>query len=166
MFYNRGHIGPAIRQAEDAFTHFELESLPSGQWGYMHFPCTVRFARTLGKEYPAQTGKFHTMWGDFGSYKNPAALEFECFQMLALGARCLIGDQLEPGGRLTPAVYRLVGDVYEQVEAAEPWRRGGAARVRLTGTYRFHRSCEHCRLDAARVLVRVMSETDNRPVVP
>lgn len=124
VFYNRGHIGPAVRQSADAFTHFELESLPSGQWGYMHFPCTVRFARTLGREYLAQTGKFHTMWGDFGSYKNPAALEFECFQMLALGVRCLIGDQLEPGGRLTPAVYRLVGGVYEQVEAVEPWCRG------------------------------------------
>lgn len=56
------------------------------------------------------------------------------------------------------------------VSGAQDWqifqRRGGAARVRLTGTYRLHRSCEDCRLDAARVLVRVMSETDNRPVVP
>ena len=121
IFYNRGHVGIPHRAAAESFSHFELESLPSGFWGYLHFPCTVRYARTLGKEYLAQTGKFHTMWGDFCSYKNKAALEFECFNMLALGAKCLIGDQLEPCGRLTPAVYELVGGVYAQIEEKEPW---------------------------------------------
>lgn len=121
IFYNRGHIGTPHRRSRDTYTHFELESLPSGIWGYLHFPTTVRYARTLGKEYMAHTGKFHTMWGDFHSYKNQAALEFECFQMLAQGAKCLIGDQLNPNGKLSESVYELIGRVYRQVEEKEPW---------------------------------------------
>ena len=38
IFYNRGHIGPEHRPALDTYTHWELESLPSGGWGYLHFP--------------------------------------------------------------------------------------------------------------------------------
>lgn len=121
IFYNAGHVGPDVRSAADAYTHFELESLPSGLWGYQHFPVTQRYARTLGLETLGHTGKFHTMWGDFHSFKNRAALEYECFRMLALGSRCLIGDQLHPDGRIDPHVYALVGAVYAEVERKEPW---------------------------------------------
>lgn len=38
IFYNAGHIGTRHRPGADAYTHFELESLPSGGWGYLHFP--------------------------------------------------------------------------------------------------------------------------------
>ena len=48
IFYNRGHVGPHNRRNMGAFTHWELESLPSGHWGYIHFPLTIRYARTLG----------------------------------------------------------------------------------------------------------------------
>jgi alpha-L-fucosidase len=92
IFYNSGHVGPRHRLAREAYTHYELESLPSGGWGYLHFPQAMRYARTLQRDCMGMTGKFHTSWGDFGSYKNQAALEFECFHMLALGAKCSIGD--------------------------------------------------------------------------
>ncbi|MCM3712979.1 alpha-L-fucosidase [Alkalihalobacillus oceani] len=121
IFYNRGHIGTDHRSVKDAFTHFELESLPSGHWGYAHFPITMHYARTLGIDCLGQTGKFHTMWGDFHSFKNQAALEYECFRMLALNAKCMIGDQLEPNGKLSPAVYDLIGKVYQQVSLKERW---------------------------------------------
>ncbi len=127
IFYNAGHVGPYQRRTREAYTHFELESLPSGGWGYVHFPTTMRYARTLGRDCLGMTGKFHTSWGDFHSFKNPAALEFECFRMLALGAKCSIGDQLHPSGRLCPHTYERIGHVYERVEAAEPWCRGAAA---------------------------------------
>ena len=29
-------------------THLELESLPTGGWGYDHFPLSARYAQTLG----------------------------------------------------------------------------------------------------------------------
>jgi len=127
IFYNAGHVGPRHRRAADAYSHFELESLPGGGWGYLHFPLTMRYARTLAKECTGQTGKFHTAWGDFHSLKNQAALEFECFRALALGAKCSIGDQLHPTGRIDQATYDLIGSVYREIEKKEPWCRGTRA---------------------------------------
>ncbi|HUT17968.1 MAG TPA: beta-galactosidase, partial [Anaerolineae bacterium] len=124
VFYNSGHVGPRHRGMIDWFTHFELESLPSGGWGYLHFPIAARYARTLGKPFLGMTGKFQTSWGDFHSYKNPAALEFECLHMLALNAQCSIGDQLPPRGAIDQPTYDLIGGVYAQVEEKEPWCAG------------------------------------------
>lgn len=121
IFYNTSHIGVLQRKVKDSYTHFELETLPSGNWGYLHFPITMRYARTLSLDCLAQTGKFHTEWGDFHSFKNKEALEYECFRMLAMGAKCLIGDQMEPCGELSKPVYDLIGSVYAQVEEKEPW---------------------------------------------
>lgn len=123
IFYNAGHVGTALKEGKDSFTHFELESLPSGDWGYQHFPVTAHYARKLGKDCVGMTGKFHTAWGDFHSLKNLAALEFECFRMLSYGFACSIGDQLEPNGKINPATYNRIGKVYQQVEAYEPWSR-------------------------------------------
>lgn len=129
IFYNGGHVGPEFRPGIGAFTHLELESLPSGGWGYLHFPLTMRYARTLGQDALGMTGKFHTAWGDFHSLKNRAALEFECFQMLALGGKCSIGDQLHPSGKLDAATYDLIGSVYGQVAKKEAFCRGARAVV-------------------------------------
>ncbi len=127
IFYNAGHVGPCSLDSRDAYTHFELESLPSGGWGYLHFPVTARYARGLGLDCMGMTGKFHTNWGDFHSLKNLAALEFEAFRMLSFGFACSVGDQLEPCGELNPATYRLVGRVYSQLAEREEWARPSAA---------------------------------------
>jgi len=129
VFFNSGHVGPRHRAMRQWFTHFELESLPSGGWGYMHFPVAQRYARVLDRLTVSHTGKFHTSWGDFHSFKNPAALQFECFRMLALNARCEIGDQLHPTGKVCRHTLELIGGVYERVEAAEPWCRHAEAVV-------------------------------------
>ena len=121
IFYNAGHVGPRHRPVKAAYSHFELETLPSGEWGYLHFPVTIRYARTLGLDCLGHTGKFHTSWGDFHSFKNLPALRFECLRMLAHGAKCLVGDQLIPSGRIDADVYGLVGEVYREVARKEPW---------------------------------------------
>lgn len=121
IFYNAGHIGPKQRSAAAAFTHFEVESLPSGDWGYLHLPLSMRYIRTLGKGYLGMTAKFHTQWGDFQSYKNEAALRFEVLHSLALGGKCAIGDQLHPGGRLESTTYDLIGKVFRDVDQKMPW---------------------------------------------
>ncbi len=131
VFFNAGHIDPAMRPDLDTYSHLELESLPSGGWGYDHFPMTVRYARTLGLETMGMTGKFHRSWADFGGFKNQAALEFECFSALAEGAKCSIGDQLHPRGNLDPATYELIGSVYSQVEAREPWCAGAVPQTEI-----------------------------------
>jgi hypothetical protein len=102
-------------------THVEIESLPSGGWGYNHFPLFVRYFQTLGVPHLGHTGRFHRSWGDFGGLKPRAALEYECFRMLASGSTCCVGDQLHPRGRLEPAVYERIGEVYRQVAEVEPW---------------------------------------------
>lgn len=121
IFYNSGHISPMIRDTLDTYTHIEIESLASGLWGYEHFPTTVPYAKNLGKDYLAMTGKFHKSWADFGGFKNQPALEYECFTALAHGAKCSIGDQLHPTGKINKATYELIGSVYKQVEEREPW---------------------------------------------
>ncbi|MEM8876086.1 MAG: alpha-amylase family protein [Planctomycetota bacterium] len=128
IFYNSGHIGYRHRHNADAYTHFELESLPGGGWGYMHFPASQRYARGLGKPTLGMTGKFHSSWGDFHSYKNEASLDFEIFNMLALAADATcIGDQLPPRGILDKTTYELIGGVFESVKKKEPWCQDAVA---------------------------------------
>jgi len=121
IFYNAGHIGPRHRGMIEAYSHFEVESLGSGKWGYAHFPIVARYVRTLGKPFVGMTGKFHTEWGDFHSFKPQPALEYEIFRIIASGGQCCIGDQLHPTGRICDETYKLIGWVYEQVERLEPW---------------------------------------------
>lgn len=115
------------RAEMNEFTHWEIESLPGGFWGYGHFPLYVRYFQGLKHPMLAMTGRFHTTWGDFGGLRNRAALEFECFQSLAHGAGCSIGDQLHPRGRLDPVVYQRIGEIYQEVEKREPWVIGSTA---------------------------------------
>jgi len=128
IYYNSG-IGPCTKNSADSFSHFEIESLPTGGWGYLHFPISGRYARTLGKDCVGMTGKFHTTWGDFHSLKSQAALEFETFRMLSYGFASSIGDQLEPNGNLNSAVYKLIGNVYSQIKEREEWARPSKAVV-------------------------------------
>ena len=154
IFFNSGHVGTKHRPTTESYTHYELESLPSGGWGYLHFPQAMRYARNLGHECLGMTGKFHTSWGDFGSYKNPIALEFECFHMLALGAKCSIGDQLPPSGKLDPTTYDLIGGVYGEVKKKELWCAWSqpVTDVALLTTEEFHDSAP----DGGRTLENVL----------
>lgn len=104
-------------------THVEVESLPTGGWGYMHFAVMGPFARTLGKPFVGMTARFHRLWGDFGGLKTQAALEQESFHSLMLGGAVCVGDHLHPRGRLEPAVYDRIGNVFRQIQAREPWCR-------------------------------------------
>ncbi len=101
--------------------HFELESLPTGGWGYDHFPRAAAYARTLGKEFIGMTGKFHRSWGEFGGFKHPNALRYETALSNACGGGCSIGDQLHPDGEFDMSTYRLIGQAYREVEAREPY---------------------------------------------
>ncbi|HZG86496.1 alpha-amylase family protein [Paenibacillus sp.] len=124
VFHNGGHITRGRRDLAFKNTHLELESLPTGGWGYDHFPLSARYAQTLGIDYLGMTGKFHTSWGEFGGYKHPNALRYETALSLANGARCSIGDQLHPEGAMDEATYALIGAAYAEVEAKELWCDG------------------------------------------
>lgn len=129
VFFNAGsdtflEKGLGARARYNYMTHMEIESLPSGFWGYFHFPRLARSTGHWGKPWLGMTGRFQTMWGDFGGLKPQAALEYECFRSQAMGGANSIGDQLPPRGRLDPAAYDLIGAVYAQCEAAEPFYEG------------------------------------------
>lgn len=121
IFHNGGHIRRGRRDLAWMNTHLELESLPTGGWGYDHFPLSARYAQQLGMDFLGMTGKFHTTWGEFGGYKHPNALRYETALSLANGARCSIGDQLPPNGVMDEATYSLIGAAYAEVEAKEAW---------------------------------------------
>lgn len=121
IFHNGGHIRCGRRDLAQMNSHLEVESLPTGGWGYDHFPLSARYVQTLGMDYLGMTGKFHLMWGDFGGFKHPNALRYETALSLANGARCSIGDQLHPEGIMDPATYRLIGTAYSEVERKEAW---------------------------------------------
>ena len=124
IFYNCGHIHKQGPKRFASYSHLELESLPTGGWGYDHFPSSARYAATLGLDYVAHTGKFHTSWGEFGGFKHQDALEFECAQMVALGSKCLVGDQLHPNGAINKDTYRSIAAAYDRVARLEPFLEG------------------------------------------
>jgi hypothetical protein len=165
IFHNSGHVGPAFERMLPASSHLEVESLPTGGWGYMHFPISARYARTKGKDFLGMTGKFSETWGHFNSYKPLAALEYECFSSLALGGKCSIGDQLHPRGVLDAATYDLIGAVYAQIEEREPWCRGakGVAEIAVVNAEEFDKSSERMdprNLGAARMLMEGRHQFD------
>ncbi len=121
MTQNSGHLTRGDRRFLRHVTHLELESLPTGGWGYDDFPMSAKYAQLTGMEFLGMTGKFHTTWGEFGGFKHPNALRYECAAMLAYGAKCSVGDQLHPDGQLDEATYAIIGEAYAEVEAKEPW---------------------------------------------
>lgn len=121
IFHNSGHIQRGQKDILQCFSHLELESLPTGGWGYDHFPMSAKYAANLGFDMLGMTGKFHTTWGEFGGYKHPNALRYECAAMLAFNSKCSIGDQLHPSGQLDRSTYRNIGQAYREVETKEPW---------------------------------------------
>ena len=124
IFHNAGHITHGRRDIAGYDTHLELESLPTGGWGYDHFPLSAAYTRTLGQEFLGMTGKFHTTWGEFGGFKHPNALIYETALSIACGACCSIGDQLHPRGEMNESTYKLIGAAYAEVEKKEPWCAG------------------------------------------
>ncbi len=116
-----------VRTRHVLHTHWELESLPSGAWGYYHFPRLARAFGTWGKPWLGMTGRFQKSWGDFGGLKPQAALEYECFRSQALGGASSVGDQLPPRGRLDVGAYDLIGAVYSQWAEAEPFYSGSTS---------------------------------------
>ena len=129
VFYNAPHAvstagGFGARMVYPEITHFEVESLPSGPWGYHHFPRMARAVARWGKPWLGMTGRFQRSWGDFGGIKPQAALEYECFRTQALGGANSVGDQLPPRGRLEPDIYKIIGNVYAQCADAETFYAG------------------------------------------
>jgi hypothetical protein len=132
VFFN-GTTDAAMGELVHCQTHLDVESLPTspGLWGYLHYPVTSRHARTYGLPFLGMTGRFHKSWADFGGLKTADQLEYEAGTIVAAGGGVFVGDQLHPRGVPDPAVYRLVGRVFERIERLEPWLLGARATAEV-----------------------------------
>lgn len=168
IFHNSGHIPKGNREVMQWNTHLELESLPTGGWGYDHFPLSAKYAATTGYDFLGMTGKFHTTWGEFGGFKRENALRYECAAMLAFGAKCSIGDQLHPDGAMNTDTYNLIGAAYAEVEAKEAWCSGAqplsdialVSPEALTAEFRGHGASALSEQGASRMLLELQQQFD------
>ena len=106
-------------------TQLEMEDLPTSSGGYDRLPLRCKHYGAEGKPLVGMTGKFHTSWGEFGGFKHPAALRYECAAMISLGAACSVGDQMHPSGEMDLETYRLIGEAFRYVEEIEQLGLGG-----------------------------------------
>ncbi len=125
--FGMGRDPKFLRNVVKDYTHLEIESLPGGSWGYSHFQMASRYVRNFGLGAQGMTGAFHRSWGDFGTVRNQAALDYECFSMLAQATKCAVGDHLHPGGKLTGPAYERIGRTYRSIVEKEPWCEGATA---------------------------------------
>jgi hypothetical protein len=90
-------------------------------YGYHYFPTVIRYARGFGIPFHGCTVCFKDFWADFGGLKSPAQMHTEVAAYVSQGARCDIGDQVPPDGRLEPAIYHVIGHAYKYIEQIEPY---------------------------------------------
>ncbi|MGH9787276.1 MAG: beta-galactosidase trimerization domain-containing protein [Candidatus Acidiferrales bacterium] len=120
---SQGRYGLGDRTA--IFDTSDLESLFTDptltRYGYYHYPTVIKYARGFGIPMSGLTSRFKGFWADFGGLKHPAQMLTEAATIVANGARCTIGDQMPPSGRLDPAVYHVIGQAYRHIERIEPY---------------------------------------------
>jgi hypothetical protein len=127
-FNNQGVFGFGDRVP--FMDNIDIEALPSAaMWGYYYFPLIQRYVRTFGITTYGMSGRFKASWADFGGLKLPAQIEVEVASMVANGARCDLGDQMPPSGRLDPAVYYTIGKAYGHIKRIEPYLTGAVPVV-------------------------------------
>ncbi len=124
VFYNAGNFPISRKDRMDCCDQLEAESLPTGGWGYDHFPMTMSYIRRRGKNCIGMTGKFHTSWGEFGGFKYKDALLYEGAQCLAFDAGLSVGDQLHPNGKIDWYTYENVGNTMRYLAERDAWRGG------------------------------------------
>jgi Hypothetical glycosyl hydrolase 6 len=106
-------------------TYMECECLPTHPaWGYDTLPIMSHYLRTISKgQVLNMTGRFYD-WGDFGSLRAQAALEYDLFYGLANGMRPNIGDHLHPRMDFNTPTLERVSKVYANLRRFEPWFEG------------------------------------------
>lgn len=130
VFYN-SRWGLHFSEEKDYYGQVEIESLPTGGWGYGFYPQWSRYGRNFNLPMLGMTGRFHRTWADWGGLKHPDALKFECGGILANGGAVSIGDQLHPRGKLNEAVYDVIGEAFRDVEAVEKYCAGAKAETEI-----------------------------------
>ena len=105
-------------------SYLECECLPTYPcWGYDYLPIMSHHLRTLtGDDRPIlnMTGRFYA-WGDFGSLRPQAAIEYDLFYGIANGMRPNIGGHIHPRGSTQHAVFDRIQAIYSRMQLNEEW---------------------------------------------
>lgn len=121
IFHNMGCVPRSRRDLLSASTHFEIEALPNGHWGFDYFPLCCAYVRNLTGDFVAHTARFHTNWGDLGGYKTADALKYETAWHNAFGSKSIIGEQLHPSGKFDEYTYDIIGKAYADIKKLEEY---------------------------------------------
>lgn len=115
--------GMPYTKVKDLDTHIEVECLPSG-WSYDFFGAQAAYARNIQENTIYMTGRFQKNWGDFGGLKSKASLEYDMWDALSNAMDVSIGDHMHPAENLDGDVYKIVREIYTDIEKYEPWTEG------------------------------------------
>lgn len=168
VFYNSG--GAEINQSEyhDCSDHYELEDLPTVGDGYDKIVTRSKFFLKKGKTVYGMTGKFHSSWGEFGGYKKPEALRYECGVMSANGVNICVGDQLHPYGTIDVDSYKEIGEAFAYAKEIEKFCKGAKPVTRLgvvlTGKEKSDEGIAKLLLDS-HICYELVTETENLNVL-
>ena len=124
VYFNRGSFDVGDVEYMSYCDQLEVESLPTGQWGYDYFPMSMAYCRRQGKNCIGMTGKFHGDWGEFGTYKYKNALKYESAQCVAMNANFSVGDQMHPTGILDGYTYDNISEAMRYHREREPYMGG------------------------------------------
>jgi hypothetical protein len=121
LFQNTSMVPRGDRAFYKALGHVEVEAVPTGGWGYDHFPISARYLDSWCTDFMGVTVRFHLVWGELQALKHPNALRAEAAIMLAHGAKICIGDHLDPTGVLDPDAYAMIQPVFAEMAAKAPF---------------------------------------------
>ncbi len=140
IFYNCGHIHKQGPKRFAPYSHLELESLPTGGWGMIISPRAPAMQRRWGWISLGRPASSIPRGVSLVVFKHPDALEYEVAQMVALGSKCLVGDQLHPNGAINPDTYASIAPAYARIEKLEPYLEGASqvSEVAILSAEYFH----------------------------
>jgi len=131
IFFNAGGAEIFKPQYHEFQSHFEMEDLPTAWGGYDKMPLRAKYFSKKGKFYLGMTGKFHLVWGEFGTYKTKEALKYEACAMAMQGAGCSVGDQCHPDASMEMQTYENIGYAFDYYEKIEPYCFDGESVAKL-----------------------------------
>ena len=131
IFFNAGGAEMLKPQYHEYQSHFEMEDLPTAWGGYDKMPLRAKYFSKKGKFYLGMTGKFHLVWGEFGTYKTKEALKYEVCAMAMQGAGCSVGDQCHPDASMEMQTYENIGYAFDYYEKIEPYCFDGESVAKL-----------------------------------
>ena len=105
-------------------THVEVECLVTGIWGYDTFDPIAAYVRTAAQDRVFMSGRFQSMWGDFGGVKALPSMQNDLYDAMMNGFGISFGDHLHPVDGMETEVARRVGAVMAEHVQYEPYVDG------------------------------------------